>query len=413
MTRKTKLFFSALGAIMMLFVSCKEKDKSAKDAKASQSAESKTEAKQEPDLGGWFMAQTQVAPVKSVVATSELVEAQFEGRFLYPPINILDGDFDKTWCEADENGSGLGESITVEFSEPVSFDEIQIVNGFASKDYYFKNNRVKSIQLTQTATRTVIKDAGSSNEPRTETQNHFQQKDYTLQDGVDGWQSILFELPQTAQTITIKITDVYKGEKYDDTCLDDIRLLYKGSVIPFANISELKALQEENSKQMLADRSESTFVRQFYGLFDGNDRIYLKDKKTGELLTLLSCEDGSIDFVYGDSELITTDCSREEFENKIRNSEHSYLYVNDKDFFDDLVAIPETKYVLLGWMWSPGRASYALGNHRILKTEYISYVETTTSIITKISGDKIYLNGTEYSVIPGTLVTDWRNWDGP
>lgn len=41
----------------------------------------------------WFMAQTDHAEIQSVTATSELVEAQFQGKYLYPPINILDGDF--------------------------------------------------------------------------------------------------------------------------------------------------------------------------------------------------------------------------------------------------------------------------------------------------------------------------------
>ncbi|MDO4507143.1 MAG: nicotine adenine dinucleotide glycohydrolase, partial [Spirochaetales bacterium] len=156
----------------------------------------------------WFKAQSKSASVKSVTATSELVEAQFDGKYLYPPINILDGDFNSTWCEADQKGSGIGESITVEFAEPVSFDEIQIVNGFVSKDYYLKNNRVKTLRLTQVA------------------KEHFQQKDYTLKDNVQDWQSIKFDLLQTAQTLTLEIRDVYRGSKYDDTCLDDIRLLY-------------------------------------------------------------------------------------------------------------------------------------------------------------------------------------------
>ena len=72
--------------------------------------------------GNWFMAQTKQATVKSVIATSELVEAQFDGKYLYPPINILDGDFQTTWCEAEEDGPGIGESITVEFAEAVNAD---------------------------------------------------------------------------------------------------------------------------------------------------------------------------------------------------------------------------------------------------------------------------------------------------
>ena len=131
-----KITFAILGMLVLL-ASCREKDKGAAktdvvmpDAKEPVNdvvQETQSDEKSEPDFGDWFMAQTDSAPVKSVIATSELVEAQFEGRYLYPPINILDGDFDSTWCEADKNGSGIGESITVEFAEPVSFDEIQIV----------------------------------------------------------------------------------------------------------------------------------------------------------------------------------------------------------------------------------------------------------------------------------------------
>ncbi len=128
----------------------------------------------------WFMAQTDTAPLQSINATSELVEAQYEGQYLYPPINILDGDLSTAWCEAEQNGPGIGEEITIEFSTPVSFDEIQIVNGFSTKDYYKKNNRVKGIQLTQVAGK------------------HFQQKDYTLADNRQGLQSIKSDLTQTA-----------------------------------------------------------------------------------------------------------------------------------------------------------------------------------------------------------------------
>ncbi|MDC7224888.1 MAG: nicotine adenine dinucleotide glycohydrolase, partial [Spirochaetales bacterium] len=85
----------------------------------------------------WFEAQSDRASVKSIVSTSELVEGQYAGKYIYPPVNLLDGNFDTTWCEAEEGGSGLGESITLELEEPISFDEIQLVNGFASgNDYY-------------------------------------------------------------------------------------------------------------------------------------------------------------------------------------------------------------------------------------------------------------------------------------
>ncbi|MBQ2529647.1 MAG: hypothetical protein II547_05280, partial [Treponema sp.] len=412
--------FAILSVTAILLASCNGKDKPA--AKTEEAASSQNQAANqgtiggEEDFGDWFMAQTHYAPVESVVATSELVEAQFEGKYLYPPINILDGDFDSTWCEADENGSGIGESITIEFSEPVSFDEIQIVNGFASKDYYKKNNRVKSITLTQTASKLEVKDWDSEkSQYKTETKNHFQQKVYYLEDDKPEWQSIKFELPQTAQTITIKINEIYKGEKYDDTCLDDMRLLYKGNVIPFANVEEVKALQEENSRQMLAAESATAFEKQFYDLFDGSDCIYLVGDDPRDLLTFVNYGD-ELSMIYGASDLIETGDSHFAFMGEVSNSEYHFSYMDKEDnFYEQYQEFPKTKYVILGWKTDSyyNRSSYTVGNYRILKTESISYVETTTSIIAKIEGEYLYLNGTKYKVIPGSQVTDWRYWDGP
>ncbi len=426
--KNTKTAVLAIMGALALLVSCREKDKTGKGAGKKTEAETAaqpdvtSEEESEPDYGEWFMAQTDYAPVKSVVATSELVEAQFEGRYLYPPINILDGDFDSTWCEADENGSGIGESLTVEFAEPVSFDEIQIVNGFASKDYYEKNNRVKSITLTQTATKMEVKDWDSEkSQYNVETKNHFQQKVYFLEDGIPDWQPIKFELPQTAQTITIKINDIYKGEKYDDTCLDDIRLLYKGKVIPFTNITELKSLQEENSKQMLSEKSDESFRKQFRDLFRGSDVIYLVGDDPNDFKTILDYgkdEDGNDEYLFrpGSSDLVEVGDSQSALYAEIEKSQYADMYLNkeEKKFFKDFEEFPKTKYALLGWKWSSyTRTKYTLGNHRILKTESIAYVETTTAIIAKIEGNTIYLNGTKYKVLSGKDVSDWRYWDGP
>ena len=352
----------------------------------------------------WFMAQTKSASVKSVVATSELVEAQFSGKYLYPPINILDGNFDSTWCEADDKGPGIGESITIEFSEPVSFDEIQIVNGFASKDYYKKNNRVKSIVLTQVA------------------KKHFQQKEYILKDDVPDWQSIKFDLDQTAQTITIKITGVYKGSKYDDTCLDDIRLLYKGKVIPFKGVEELKKIQEENSKQMLKS-SAADFKKQFFALFYGNNHLYLQSQKDSSVIVVCKNENNII--CVEKMGFLVKFGSKKSIIDTLRTHEswdYNYYVWDDKgddgpqlqgfDYDEAKAAKPD--YLLMGARWEDwNEPSYSLGNFRILKTEIISYVKTTTAIIIKIEGNTVYWNGEPYTVLTEKQVYDVRYWDGP
>lgn len=352
----------------------------------------------------WFMAQTNSAPVKSVVATSELVEAQFSGKYLYPPINILDGKFENTWCEADENGPGIGESITVEFSEPVSFDEIQIVNGFATKDYYKKNNRVEKILLTQVANK------------------HFQQKEYTLKDDVETWQSIKFDLTQTAQTITIKILDVYAGSKYNDTCLDDIRLLYKGKVIPFTGVEELKKVQEENSKLMVKSTADD-FRKQFMNLFEDNDSFFLKSQK-GNTFFKVTKDDYNNNRLYisNSGYLVNIKLAGKDYvEAQISDHYDTYWYYRKDSSKDDEMTFSQYDdavekgfdYLLLGSQYESGRVDYKLGNLRILKTERVNYVETTTAIIIKIEGKTVYWNGAPYTVLSESQVYDARYWDGP
>lgn len=340
----------------------------------------------------WFMAKTDEANLKSVIATSELVEAQFKGKYLYPPINIFDGNFDNTWCEADANGPGIGESITIEFSEAVSFDEIQIVNGFASKDYYKKNNRVKKLLLTQVA------------------KKHFQQKEYLLDDDCPDWQSIKFELTQTAQTITFKILDVYKGSKYDDTCLDDIRLLYKGKVIPFTGVEELKKIQEENSRLMLSS-SAKNFENQFFTLFYGSDKLYLKSQKDNSAIVIVK-DENRIYSVNDSSAKFIKVASKADVLKQIGDK---YLAEYLSSYLDDYLKEAREnnrEYLLVGTQTENYNVNWKLGNFRILKTERINYIETTTAVIIKLNGNIVYWNGVPYTVLTEKQIKDCRIWDG-
>lgn len=329
----------------------------------------------------WFMSQTEKAPVESVLATSELVEAQFSGKYLYPPINVLDGDFSTVWCEAQKDGPGIGESITIEFSEAVSFDEIQIVNGFAHKDYYAKNNRVKTLTLTQTAGK------------------HFQQKDYTLLDEKPDWQSIPFALTQTAQTLTFKIASVYKGAKYDDTCIGDIRLLYKGKVLPFENVEPLKAAQEENSKLMLKN-SEKDFKKEFYALFGGEYYLYLRNEKGGGFLVY---EDPRLGFYMEDCVFVKAMSKNDIFNKYFKYGVPPNIEMRLKDYKQE-----NYDYIIprISWRSYWDETRFKLSNYRILKYETIQYVETVTAMLVKLDGKTVYLNGVKYTVLNPKRVID-------
>lgn len=347
----------------------------------------------------WFKAQTKKAPLKSITATSELIEAQYSGKYLYPPVNIVDGNFDNTWCEAEKNGPGIGESITIELTEPVSFDEIQIVNGFVSgKDYYTKNNRVKEIQITQVA------------------KKHFQQKTYLLEDNKPTWQSIKFEQMQTAQTLTFKIVSVYKGTKYDDTCIDDIRLLYKGKVIPFENVAEIAKLQEENSKAML-ESSAADFENEFLSMFD----YYGLTKETDKNKYLVIQADNKKDVIiftqYEYSKNVCEINYAAIVDKKSSNIQdvyrYSHAYTNIDSVSTEAYKTATQKKiapVLLPWSWYESY-DYELKNHRIITNKTVSYVTTTTSTTVKLDGKNIYLNGVHYTVMDPSEVLVLRYYE--
>lgn len=193
----------------------------------------------------WKMGDTTRAPVETVSSTSELEEVQFGGQYVYPPAYVLDGNFMTTWSEA-AKGPGIGHGVTIGFARPVSFDEIQIANGLAgTRNYYFANNRVTKLRIIQKAGK------------------HFQSQDFNLKDGVVGWQSVRFALPQTAEQIIFRIEGVAKGSKYDDTCIADIRFLYKGRVIPYSGHQALIVFQEKMAREKVQQKSAAISVQQF------------------------------------------------------------------------------------------------------------------------------------------------------
>ncbi|MBN2738589.1 MAG: nicotine adenine dinucleotide glycohydrolase [Spirochaetales bacterium] len=330
----------------------------------------------------WFKAQTDVIDLEWVSASSELVEGQYDGKYLYSPINIFDNDFTTTWCEAHDDGSGIGEVINIQFKEPVSFDEIQLVNGFASgQDYYHKNNRVKKITLTQVADK------------------HFQRKDYTLKDDMQNWQAIKFGLLQTAQTITIKIDEVYRGYRYDDTCLSDIRFLYKEKVIPVKNVAEIKKVQEETSRTMLKTDMAS-FKLSFNALFKGKDYLYLKEPGSPRgyrvYLKNYNLELVNYSKPFEDEDLLSWMKS-----NVSSSFYYSYFEGYKKRNYD---------FLALGKNNSGEKKSYELGNFRLIETAAIDYIETKRTLIIKLSGEKgLYLNGVFYDILNAGRVLYYKD----
>lgn len=149
--------------------------------------------------------------IKDATASSEL--GSKDGK--YKAENLLDGDPSTAWVEGKKD---WGMSEYVDFDTNPFLDnnagsykvkKIGIINGYAkNKDVFKMNNRVKQIKLDS--------ESYISNEKLNRT--------YILKDTMD-MQYIEFDKPVLMSRFKITIIDIYKGTKWNDTCLSEVRIV--------------------------------------------------------------------------------------------------------------------------------------------------------------------------------------------
>lgn len=141
--------------------------------------------------------------VKNVTASSQLKEETIGNiTHNYSPSKVIDNDLSTCWCEGKDD-YGVDEELTIELDNTYSLNEITLWNGLCtSEDLYRKNSRVRRIVLT-------FSDGNSF--------------EYECKDGWDNRKNVIV-LSEKIETsfITIKIIDIYEGEKYKDTCISEI-----------------------------------------------------------------------------------------------------------------------------------------------------------------------------------------------
>jgi len=121
-----------------------------------------------------------------LLSTYDTYTVQLNGR--YPP-----------WAEG-VAGSGIGGKINIDFTRKVP--SVYILNGYVDlrrRDLYKANNRLKTVKVRSTVPAFEI--------------------EHTFPDHV-GFHEI--PLPDSTDSLEIEIVSVYKGNKFDDTCITKI-----------------------------------------------------------------------------------------------------------------------------------------------------------------------------------------------
>ena len=130
-----------------------------------------------------------------ITADSYLIESKVK----YLPERLKDTTKGTPWVEG-RPGDGIGSKIIIKGKEEISV--LIISNGFDShkKEHYYNNNRVKRIVILDLNNKQRIAVAELSDSP----------------------EPFEIYLPFDSNHIQLEIKSVYKGEKYEDTCLNYI-----------------------------------------------------------------------------------------------------------------------------------------------------------------------------------------------
>ena len=182
----------------------------------------------------------------------------------YSPYSVIDGKLETCWAEG-VDGDGIGEVILIPCNFLDCTRKIEIFTGCAkTKDLWEKNNRPRNVKLfiLESKSKNVIDDTKDINNYICEDITVIDEQYATLKD-VYGWQEIsldlskcekfsrmvLYEIDEretACKDITdfekgklyvdtqlhsgnyyflgIQILSVYKGTKYQDTCISEIRI---------------------------------------------------------------------------------------------------------------------------------------------------------------------------------------------
>ena len=127
--------------------------------------------------------------------------------------NIRDTKKWTSWVEG-KKGSGIGESISIKLDEPMKVDYIGIIPGFAkNKTLYYLNNRIKKLTIIVNGKHKIKRKLPDDCYTIFRTSNP---KSY--------YYIPLGKYKGKAKTIKIIIDAVYKGWKYNDTCISEVIL---------------------------------------------------------------------------------------------------------------------------------------------------------------------------------------------
>lgn len=144
----------------------------------------------------------------------------------YSPINMFDNDITTCFAEGNEDDNFI---LDIQLEQPITCDRMQILGGVAKNDDLFmKNNRPKEVKMWLYESEDAFK---KDKETYSQTVILEDKKEY---------QEIVFNKPCRFKRFAVQVFNAYKGTKYDDTCVTELKLFNGGVEVKPKDIGKMK-----------------------------------------------------------------------------------------------------------------------------------------------------------------------------
>jgi hypothetical protein len=140
----------------------------------------------------------------NITVSSQLIEKNRPSD-AYQAGHLIDGKDATCWAEG-ADGPGIGEWFQFGFDTPKSLKAFKIIAGYTKTDAIYRaNNRVKQVKVVFSDGATQVVDLADTYGP----------------------QRVLIDRDKPTRSVRFIIMDVYKGARYQDTCVSEIEFEYK------------------------------------------------------------------------------------------------------------------------------------------------------------------------------------------
>jgi VWFA-related protein len=140
----------------------------------------------------------------NITVSSQLIEKNRPSD-AYQAAHLTDGKDATCWAEG-ADGPGVGEWVQFGFDAPKTLKAFQIIAGYTKTDAIYRaNNRVKQVKVVFSDGASQVVDLADKSGP----------------------QRVLIDRDKPTRSVRFVIMDVYRGSRYNDTCVSEIVFEYK------------------------------------------------------------------------------------------------------------------------------------------------------------------------------------------